>query len=234
MSSTPVNGATGVHIGGTLHIHHLLAFVFGVVFISVMLVFATQIPNPTQFQQWVFIVVVALAGAGIGAVIPGVLNYKSPYLTAGGALAVFVIIFLLKPALLQTVTHLVTPSIPAEPVAQAYLAKVDAFQFHSAWEQLDVDAREGFAKDRSQFDSVYETARKPLGQMTDRKEIGVQQIESPPGLPFGLYRSIIFMTKFVSGNCYNEQVTVRATNDLSWRVWSHAIVPMPVPCLPNQ
>ena len=77
----------------------VLAFIFGVVFVSVMLTVAVFIPNPTPFQQWLFRVVLALAAAGVGAVVPGMINveWKDPKIRAAGAFALFVIVYLLNP-----------------------------------------------------------------------------------------------------------------------------------------
>jgi hypothetical protein len=77
----------------------LLAFFFGISFITVILVVAIFIPNPTPFQYQVFRIVLALAAAGCAAMIPGSLNIKIPnQLTAGGALAVFVLVYFTNPA----------------------------------------------------------------------------------------------------------------------------------------
>ncbi len=75
------------------------AVAFGVVFVSVMLVIAIWIPNPTPFQEMMFRVVLALAAAGMGAVFPGMISveWKEPKLRAAGAFALFVIIYLLNP-----------------------------------------------------------------------------------------------------------------------------------------
>jgi energy-coupling factor transporter transmembrane protein EcfT len=76
-----------------------LAFIFGVVFISLILAIAVFIPQPSLFQYQVFRIVLALAAGGVGAVIPGVLNVNIPkILTAGGALAVFVVVYFYSPA----------------------------------------------------------------------------------------------------------------------------------------
>ncbi|MEW6640492.1 MAG: tetratricopeptide repeat protein [Pseudomonadota bacterium] len=81
----------------------LLAFIFGVVFLGVLLVIAYVTPTPTPFQEWIYRVVMALAAGGVGAVIPGFLDVKiSNWIRAGGALACFVIVFLVNPPLLAT------------------------------------------------------------------------------------------------------------------------------------
>jgi hypothetical protein len=78
-------------------------FGFGVVFIVAILVLAIQFPNPTPFQYLVFRVVLSLAAAGIGGVLSGFLTVvfshaKKPWLQAGGALAVFIVVYMLNPA----------------------------------------------------------------------------------------------------------------------------------------
>jgi hypothetical protein len=79
----------------------ILAFLFGVVFIIVLLVIAIAFPKPTSFQYTVFRVVLALAAAGAATMIPGFLQVTiSDWLRAGGALAVFVIVFFYNPAML--------------------------------------------------------------------------------------------------------------------------------------
>jgi hypothetical protein len=75
----------------------ILAFVFGTVFVIVMLVIAHKKPNPEPFPRFVYRVVLSLAAGGVGAVIPGVFNFTSPLVSAGGALALFAIVYLVNP-----------------------------------------------------------------------------------------------------------------------------------------
>lgn len=77
----------------------LIAFVFGVVFTSVLLILAIFFPNPTGFQFIVFRIVLALAAAGVAAMIPGILEVElSNWIKAGGALSVFIITYFYNPA----------------------------------------------------------------------------------------------------------------------------------------
>lgn len=74
------------------------AFAFGVFFILVLLSLAIFIPRPTDFQIFIFRVTLALAAAGIGAVVPGFISVKAgPFVRAGGAIALFVLIFWFNP-----------------------------------------------------------------------------------------------------------------------------------------
>ena len=79
------------------------AFVFGVVFVVGLIVLAITFPRPTPFQYNVFRVVLALAAAGVVAMIPGFINLEVSVIAgllirAGGALAVFAVVFFFNPA----------------------------------------------------------------------------------------------------------------------------------------
>ena len=77
----------------------IIAFAFGVAFIGVLLVLAITIPHPAPLKYSVFRVVLALAAAGVAAVIPGVLSVNiSAWIRASSALSVFVVAFFYHPA----------------------------------------------------------------------------------------------------------------------------------------
>ena len=77
----------------------LLAYVFGVVFVSAILALAVFVPEPKPFQYTVFRIVLALAAAGVATVISGFLTINlNTMIRAGGALAVFVIVYFFSPA----------------------------------------------------------------------------------------------------------------------------------------
>jgi hypothetical protein len=81
----------------------IVAFAFGVVFVVTLLVLAIAFPTPTSFQYTVFRIILALAAAGVAAMIPGFIRLKlSPSsalaIQAGGAIAVFVIVYFFNPA----------------------------------------------------------------------------------------------------------------------------------------
>lgn len=82
----------------------LLATIFGVVFVAAILALAVVIPTPSPFQYTVFRIVLAVAAAGFVSMTPGFLEVTvSNWLRAGGALAVFVIVFFYAPAAIGTV-----------------------------------------------------------------------------------------------------------------------------------
>ena len=77
----------------------ILAFFFGVVFVATLLAIAVIVRHPTPFLYTVSRIILALAAAGVAAVIPGLLNVTvSTILTASGALGVFAIVYFFAPA----------------------------------------------------------------------------------------------------------------------------------------
>lgn len=84
-------------------LHKRLAFAFGVIFVCVLLFIAIRVPEPTEFQLFVFRVVLGLAASGIGAIIPGFINMAiRKEIRIAGALALFVLVYLYNPAQLIT------------------------------------------------------------------------------------------------------------------------------------
>ncbi|MGF1719664.1 hypothetical protein L4D20_06405 [Vibrio kyushuensis] len=75
--------------------------IVGVIFSLLILVAVVFIPNPTTTQFFIFRGVFAISLAAIAAIIPGLLNVESRFqkfsIKATGAIAVFVIVFLLNP-----------------------------------------------------------------------------------------------------------------------------------------
>jgi hypothetical protein len=71
------------------------------VFFVVVLLAAIMIPNPTFFQSFVFRACAAISLAAIAGFIPGLLTiesrFKTSFIRASGAVAVFVIIWLINP-----------------------------------------------------------------------------------------------------------------------------------------
>ncbi|AUT60228.1 DUF4019 domain-containing protein [Paraburkholderia terrae] len=230
-----VSAAEDRIIVGQLKIDLLLCFVFGVIFVSVMLYFATSIPNPSPFSFTVFIVVLALAAAGVGAMLPGTfeLRYKKTLRAAGG-FAMFCIVLAFSAKIQQTVVHYEEPKEAPEPVALNYLNEVDSENLKGSWDMLDPVARATIARSFDDYKTVYKY-RTELGTAESRKFTGTSVAESPSGQPLGLYRNMVFVTKFSKANgCRVEVVVLRATESLKWKPFSHQISPSNVPCAPGE
>ena len=83
----------------------IVAIASGLVFLVALLVIAIFIPFPSPFQIFVFRIILSLSAAAFGAAIPGVVNLSisaipHTIIEAGGAIALFVLIYLVNPALL--------------------------------------------------------------------------------------------------------------------------------------
>jgi hypothetical protein len=77
----------------------MLAYIFGAVMIGVVLVIALVLPEPTRFQRAVIWAILAMALAGVASVIPGFIEVNlRKWVVAGGALAVFVVVYFFVPA----------------------------------------------------------------------------------------------------------------------------------------
>jgi len=74
-------------------------FGFGVAFTAALLAVALFLPNPTDFQYTIVRIILALSAAGVAALIPGFIDVQYRQLVrAGGAMAVFVVVFFFSPA----------------------------------------------------------------------------------------------------------------------------------------
>lgn len=81
----------------------ITAFAAGIGFIAVLIIIALAFPHPSPFQYLVFRITLALGAAGVAAMIPGFIEVQiGAWLRAGGALAVFAIVYFYNPARLVT------------------------------------------------------------------------------------------------------------------------------------
>ncbi|EIS6849509.1 hypothetical protein L0S88_004916, partial [Escherichia coli] len=79
----------------------IAAFSFGILLVILFIIIAIFIPNPTNFQYTFFRIILSAAVAGVVSFIPGFIEVKiSNWVRAGGALAVFVIVYYVAPAAL--------------------------------------------------------------------------------------------------------------------------------------
>lgn len=87
-------------------IERFILIAFGIVFVSALMVVSIKYPRPTDFQYKIFSNVLALAAAGVATGIPGFIKVTiSKYVKAGGAIAVFVIVYFFSPAKLVTQSY---------------------------------------------------------------------------------------------------------------------------------
>lgn len=221
------------YIAGQIKIDTLLAFGFGLIFVSTILYFAVTVVNPTPFQIDTFKKVLALAAGGIAAVIPGQFEIKHlPFVRAGGALAVFAAVFFAPTSVVTPVTQLKAPTQDPAPVVEKWFAAVDSGDYQAAWNQADPATAQWFNLKIENFVQVFQNTRTPLGKIISRRLTNQGDMTNPPNLPPGIYRSFLYLSKFEkSAQCMTESLAVRATDELQWRVFSHQISYVPVPCV---
>lgn len=75
------------------------AATLGTAFVVTLLILAIYFPRPTPFQYTVFRIILSLSAAGVAAIIPGFIEvHMKQFIQAGGAMAVFVIVYFFSPA----------------------------------------------------------------------------------------------------------------------------------------
>ncbi len=219
-------------INGSININVLMAFVFGVIFLGIMLGFAVWFPNPEPFQVQVFMTALSLAAGGVGAILPGVFEFRYQAIAkASGAAAFFAVVWFSQPAILNSVVTIEEPTESADPVIAQFLSDLDSGNPTNSYADIDPAARKMFAPTIALWEQLYGTNLKPLGTLETRSLSGTSAAISPSGIPIGYYRTISYLSKYsaVQG-CRQEAVTVRATQDKKWRVFSYQISPATLPC----
>lgn len=173
-------------------------FLFGVFFITVLLVIAIAIPHPTESQWRVFNVVLALVASAIAAVLPGALHLEfTPWLKAGGALGVFALVFLVKPTGLVAEDPFKIDDPPAielaKPVVDRYLSLIDSNKYDEAYSLSSDSFKSNY--DRADWIRLGNSLRQPLGSVLERKEVGQRAQPVPFGVR-GTLRVYSFQTRF--------------------------------------
>jgi|HubBroStandDraft_4_1064222.scaffolds.fasta_scaffold90937_1 hypothetical protein len=217
---------------GSLDINVLLSFVFGVLFLAVMLIFSVLYPNPTASQIRIWITALALSAAGVGAVLPGFLEvkYKS-IVRATGALGLFVIVYLFQPAIERSVPSFPEPTQDPAPIATSFLTLLDQGNTAAAYAMFDPDAKQSVSLET--FQSMYQSVRAPERAAKTRTLAGVQNELNPSGAPPGRYRIFSYITKFAN-DCRIEAVGLKANQSLTWSISSYNISLAAVPCTTTQ
>ena len=80
----------------------IAGFIFGVTFVTALLILIVFIPDPTPPQWEIFKTILALAAAGVGGILAGTIQVEGALqkwtVRAGGAIALFVLVFFFSPA----------------------------------------------------------------------------------------------------------------------------------------
>jgi hypothetical protein len=189
----------------------IAAFAFGVTFVVAVMSIALFRPNPTAFEYTVFRIVIALAAAGVGAVLPGFLDVQfKNWLRAGGALAIFVVVYFFAPVVPTPVDPVVDePKVDAKAPADSWLALVDQQKYREAYDAMAKGFQEKYPY--TQFDELLARERGALGKLIDRTFVSSTPFVSPPGAPKGAYRQYVYRSNFAG-----------ETKPIYESVWLHA------------
>lgn len=233
-------------ITGEIDIKALIAFVFGAIFIITILVFATVVKTPSPAEIWTYRVILALAAAGVAAILPGFIDIKyKTAVQAGGALGIFVLVLLMFPAPETAATKAEAPKAETAPpadqaqdvvwpaedpgfAARKYVDLVDNGKYLEAYAFVDKSMGSPWAS----FESAYKAGRAPLGPVIDRRQTGELRLVDPAGKPKGGYVTVTYQTKFTNEpKCREEVVMLRAMPDKTWGVSTHDSSPQQVDCI---
>lgn len=206
-----------------------LVFVFGVLFISVLLwlVFRTDAPL-TEDQARLVHLVSALAAAGFGAALPGRLQVRHRWLLrASGSLALFVLVYVFQPERAVTPPG-VWPKTDPSRVVEDHLRLTDAGRYGEAYDALSPEGKKRFSRD--EVIEVFRTHRTPFGDVEKRVRNGVSSVATLPDGTVGPFKLYAFVTTFKDGNRVHEPIWVMAVDKNTWGVLFHNVFP----CLNNQ
>lgn len=200
-------------------VDRILAFTFGVVFIVVILAIAIWIPEPTGFSYTIFRIVIALAAAGVGAVIPGFLTVSfRNVLRAGGAVALFVIVYFFAPVAIGE-GEASTPPPPvgsAKPAAEVWLATLDRGQVGEAYRSMSRGFQDRYEKE--EVATLVRRERGVLGRVVSRHLNATSSMVNPPGQPRGYYQGYGFKTKFEKEPRFIYESVQLFGEDGKWKV----------------
>ena len=208
----------GGRAGGIAVSDKLLAFSFGVIFVTFILIIAWIDPNPSGFSYTVYRIVLSLAAAGVGAVIPGFITVRAgTWIRAGGAVALFVIVYFFGPAAIVDEPS-VKPPPPetARKHADAWLALVDKGDYASAYRAMSPYFRSQYSQ--NDVADLISHERKNLGNISSRQINASTTAYNPPGMPKGYYITYGFKTKFTKEKRNIYEAVQVAWLGKSWNV----------------
>lgn len=200
----------------------IAVFIFGVTFISTLL-FVVLKEDLNERAYSIIRIIMALAVAGVGACIPGFLDVQlKGFIRAGGAMALFVIVYFFTPDAPSDIDIPPPPSQDPTISAEQWFSLVDAAQYSAAWNLSSSASKVAYPL--AVFLTLLNNQRTPLGRAKDRKLTGVAQSTLYNGR-HGNFRFLNYQTAFESGSQLREIIVVEGEGD-SWKVFEHGIIPL--------
>jgi hypothetical protein len=211
-------------------------FIFGVVFLSVMIILSIWIPEPTKSQFFTLKLAMALAAAGIGALLPGLLELKIPliptsFIKASGAIGLFIIVWYTDPAKLA-INGIAPPPVAEAPmVGDKFIALLDSKNYQQAYSMFSAVQRQTISEQT--FTQLSNNVRVPLGNRTKGPTISnvtpANELMGHPGAFVGLQYQSRYDTQ---SNVWADFIILIAEEG-DWKIQSHIIAPCTPPhCSP--
>lgn len=147
----------------------IAAFVFGVIFLTAMLVLFVWIPTPTTAQFFAFRLALALSAAGVGALLPGFLNFNMPLpmrggIRAGGALALFASVWFVNPESIGI--EVIPPKQDARVLIEKFLGLSDSGDHQAAYKLFSTRSKDLIKEET--YVSMGKQVRDSLGKVGTR------------------------------------------------------------------
>jgi hypothetical protein len=143
---------------------------------------------------------------------------------AGGAMAVFVLVYFFNPPGLISSAEVIVQNPPSDymPVVYDWLKIVDSGDYTAAYNHADPSTRENYSSEL--FESLFSGYLNPLGKLKSRNLLSANSLKLLPTGEKGNFRLVVFESNFESGEVQIEQILVSA-NSGKWLVRDHTMTP---------
>ena len=206
----------------------ILMFSFGVLALIALFVIGLIVDQPNQLLSLVSRVTLALACAGIAAMLPGFVQLNiTPHanvaIRAGGAVAIFVLVYLVDPGS-QLQSNSKACEVPAAPhnnfmpVVEDWNTKIEAREYAKAYISASSWTRNQYTLEFMK--TVYENFSREVGNLKSRTLIGSNSTQQLPDGVCGNFRVITYLTEFENGGELSENFIVMIENQ-KWVVRDH-------------
>ncbi|KHK65875.1 hypothetical protein JZ00_03615 [Pseudomonas frederiksbergensis] len=202
----------------------VLAFIFGVIFVSIILYLSVTNPTLNSFTRMIFLVVLSLAAGGVGGILPGFIIAGDPnkLVRAGGALAVFLVVLYFGSRFIPpTPDPLTKPVADPSLTSNKFVTAIDTAKYEEAYELTS----KAFKTEMNYFffteNSKKITAK--LGIPNSRSMVEQKIMESPAGMAAGFYCYTTYTVDYSKSSVKIYQninlIGEKETNTNEWRIF---------------
>jgi len=218
------------------NIERYSVFIFGVTFLSVMIILSIWIPEPTKSQFFTFKLAMALSAAGIGALLPGLLELNIPliptsFIKASGAIGLFIIVWYTDPAKLAIDGIAPPPTAEAPIVGEEFISLLDSKNYQQAYRMFSAAQKQTISE--KTFTQLSNNVRVPLGKRTKGPIISnVTPTEELMG-KHGPFVGLQYQSKYDTQRSVWADFIILIAEEGDWKIQSHTIAPCTPPnCSP--